>query len=197
MTVEDNLLPGELSERIFTMDREEFRRSLETDVVLLARLDGDPSVRSSFERALVEPTRTKTAIMKLSSAELAAATARAALQTPDGVRSILEAPHWAMPLRKRVEATEGDAERISVGRSHACDVVLFHPSVSKLHAWLEHDENDRVFVSDAGSMNLTRMRGRTLVAEELVNVELCEEIRFGEVVVRVCTPGLLWDALRT
>jgi FHA domain len=192
------------------MGRDEFSASLDGCKLLLIRLDGDPATVNSVRRAFAEcptdhgytwmprsePTATITGITRLSAAEMEALSDQVFL-TPDGasLARILRQTHYVLPLRKRVESTVGDAERISVGRSHSCDIVVFHPTVSKLHAWLEHDENDRVYVSDARSMNLTRVRGRIIASEDLVNVGYCDEICFGEVSLRICTPQILWDAL--
>jgi hypothetical protein len=109
---------------------------------------------------------------------------------------LLEQPSFALPVRKRPGSQILDPERISVGRSRANDVVLFHPSVSKLHAYLEHDDRDRFYVCDAGSTNFTRVRGRLVDAHETVNFALGDPLQFGDVEVRIVDSAMIWDVVR-
>jgi hypothetical protein len=103
--------------------------------------------------------------------------------------------HYFTPLRKRPGAVNRDSECITVGRSRSNDIVLIDQSVSKLHAFLEYDELEHLYVSDAGSTNLTRVGERIVSEGDLVHFQLGEELRFGDVAVRVCLPGVLWDAM--
>lgn len=114
--------------------------------------------------------------------------------TGQALAQILTRPHFAMPLRKRAQAKMGE-ERISIGRSAANDIVLFHDSVSKVQAWLEHDDNGRYFVTDVGSTNFTKVGGKLVEPLELVYFRLGDSVMFGEVQTRVVSPEVLWEAI--
>jgi FHA domain len=102
-------------------------------------------------------------------------------------------PHFLLPLRKR--AGDGSADQLVVGRSNTNDVVLRHPSVSKLHATLEWDEAGIHYVSDEGSTNNTQLNGRVLAVGEPATFGPGDLIRFGDVEAFVCLPETFWDAL--
>ena len=199
------LQPAELAQRATTLDRAVFAAAFELDLLLLDQLAG---ARDALRRALVEcpteagrtwqprsePTNTSTEIKRvLPGRRDLQSYARA--RDPKEHVAVLRRPHFVMPLRKRAGATAGDPERISVGRSHACDVVLAHGTVSKLHAWLERDDAERLYVTDEHSTNFTRVAGRIVEPESVVCFGLWEEVQFGDVVVRISTPEQLWEAL--
>jgi hypothetical protein len=102
-------------------------------------------------------------------------------------------PHFLLAMRKRTG--DGGADRLQVGRSNASDVVLRHPSVSKLHATLEWDEAGMHYVSDEGSTNNTQVEGRVLAPFEPAPFTPGDVIRFGDVECFVCLPETFWDAL--
>jgi hypothetical protein len=52
-----------------------------------------------------------------------------------------------------------DADAVTVGRSHDCDVVVGERSVSRFHAELRHDDGDRWTVRDLDSTNGTWLNG--------------------------------------
>jgi FHA domain len=115
----------------------------------------------------------------------------------DGLAWLLSDPHYALPLRKRVGATVGDADQISIGRSRANDIVLNHRSVSKRHALLECDELDRFYISDLSSTNFTKVRGRIVEPSQMGNFTPGEEIFLGDVPLRIVGADTLWDALHS
>jgi hypothetical protein len=109
-------------------------------------------------------------------------------------RSILTAPHFVQPLRKKTgESTF--AERISVGRARNKDVVLRHSSVSKFHGWFETDQDGVVFVADAGSKNGTFAKGQSVTPRKLVRVDPGDEIKFGSIVTTICSAEALWKVI--
>jgi hypothetical protein len=61
----------------------------------------------------------------------------------------------ALEIEVRLPA---DAETVTVGRSHACDVVLGEQTVSRFHAELRHDDHEWV-VRDLDSTNGTWLNG--------------------------------------
>jgi hypothetical protein len=69
-------------------------------------------------------------------------------------------------------------ERLSVGRARDCDIVLRHPSVSKLHAHFRL-EDGRVTLLDDSSRNGTAVNDTPLIPERRVPVNSGDRIRFG------------------
>jgi hypothetical protein len=63
--------------------------------------------------------------------------------------------HPALEIEVRLPA---DAETLTVGRSHVCDVVLGEETVSRFHAELRHDD-DAWIVRDLDSTNGTWLNG--------------------------------------
>jgi pSer/pThr/pTyr-binding forkhead associated (FHA) protein len=82
----------------------------------------------------------------------------------------------------------GESDRLSVGRTQGCDLVLeFDPEVSSLHAELERIGGDWVVLDDGLSRNGTfvggeRVSGRRRLLDG-------DAIRFGETVVVFRSPG--------
>lgn len=54
-----------------------------------------------------------------------------------------------------------DKEKVTFGRALSCDCVLAHPTVSREHFYLEHN-NERFFLVDQGSENGTRANGERI-----------------------------------
>ena len=85
------------------------------------------------------------------------------------------------PLRK---ARKGPfADTILVGRSASNDVCVDHASVSKLHARIRRVGDDIWRISDAGSLNGTKVNGQGLSGDAEVRDGDC--IAFGSVVLEV------------
>jgi hypothetical protein len=104
-------------------------------------------------------------------------------------------PYFAVSMRKRETSDALFMGRISVGRAQNKDIVLRHSSVSKFHAWFEVDQTDCVYVSDAGSMNRTRINGRLIEPRTPTAVAPGDAIQFGAVVTVLCSPETLWTCL--
>jgi hypothetical protein len=101
-------------------------------------------------------------------------------------------PHFAVPLRKREGSDTVLMGHISVGRAHNKDIVLRHSTISKFHAWFEVDPSDDVYVSDAGSTNLSRLNGQPLEPRVRTAVEPGDALQFGAVEAIVCPSETLW-----
>jgi S-DNA-T family DNA segregation ATPase FtsK/SpoIIIE len=74
-------------------------------------------------------------------------------------------------------------EQRCLGRRHDADLVLADPETSRTHAWVSLDQAGVVWVTDAGSRNGVRLRGRVLAEDPaVVGVDTFE---LGETVVEV------------
>ncbi len=87
-------------------------------------------------------------------------------------------------------------ERISVGRSRNCDVVLRDPRISKLHAHFTVGPKGEMSLIDLGSQNGTRLNSRQLpphTAEPLASGDIIE---FAGVTARFLNAERLYDLIR-
>ena len=87
-------------------------------------------------------------------------------------------------------------DRITVGRTANCDVVLQERSVSKLHAlfWPSEDLEGWA-VSDARSANGTFLNDRKLAPLDRVPIKPGDLLRLGELEVKFIDPGMLYELL--
>jgi hypothetical protein len=107
--------------------------------------------------------------------------------------SMMDQPHFVVPIRKREGESASFLERISIGRARNHDIVLRHRSVSKFHAWFEYDGDGQLYVRDAESKNGTLVNG-VKVLKHKVEIAAGDNIKVGSVECRVCTPKALWQA---
>jgi two-component system response regulator AtoC len=75
-----------------------------------------------------------------------------------------------------------------LGRGDEVDLRIDDPSVSRDHACLHFGRNSEIHVSDAGSSNGTRVRGRRLKPNEKVPVAAGETFEVGSVLLMVQDP---------
>jgi hypothetical protein len=205
-----NILPAILVAQARAATREVFVEAFGDTKLLVIRLDPKtPELELGLSEAASAPsaawrprsgiTGVGTMISPISDQFLRAAStsfeARRQLSSKKLQALFSTRPHFLLPLRKR--AGEGSADRLVVGRSTANDVVLRHPSVSKVHATLEWDEAGIHYVSDEGSTNNTQLDGRVLAPTEPATFGPGDVIRFGDVETFVCMPETFWDALST
>jgi hypothetical protein len=87
-------------------------------------------------------------------------------------------------------------DRISVGRAQSCDIVLRHPSVSKLHAHFLQLEGGYWGVRDANSRNGVRVNGERVSSKEPTKLAPDDWIRIGGLETRFVYPAALWKILR-
>lgn len=74
-----------------------------------------------------------------------------------------------------------DVSRITLGRLPENDIVLPHPSISKLHAHLDHDDRRGAWsISDAGSRFGTSVAGARVQPEAPARLESGAVIRFAD-----------------
>lgn len=89
-------------------------------------------------------------------------------------------------------------DRISVGRARNCDVVIRHPSVSKLHAHVRVHDDGTHTITDLGSHNGTRIGDRLLTPHVSEPLSLNGVVILGTVVMRVVdAPHLRQELLRS
>lgn len=93
------------------------------------------------------------------------------------------------------QAANAFQSRITVGRTSNNDVVLDDASVSRFHAWLEHDD-DQWKVADAGSKNGTFLNGKRLAPKKLVPLVLEARLKFGAVPASFLSPKSLIALLK-
>lgn len=82
---------------------------------------------------------------------------------------------------------------VTVGRVGSNDIELDDSSVSRFHAWLQHDERTKVWaLTDADSKNGTWVGGVELGPKERVPLTDRSEIRLGNVFLTFLVPQSLW-----
>ena len=194
-----NLRPASTAALAAAQTRAEFAKAL--GAILLLRIDdGDDG-----EVAQVLAASLSSTTVPLAPAFAFRTVASAASRHATGGRpSVTAYPDWlrdhiyfAVPLRKRADSGMSFTTRISVGRAMNNDIVLRHASISKFHAWLEADEGDNFYVSDAGSRNGTFANGARLAAKSQTEVAIGTEVRFAAIVATISRAETLWEALHS
>ncbi len=117
-------------------------------------------------------------------------------EDPEKLRAALEAgTHFLVVLTKRNTGRDSLTSRVWVGRSPASDIVLKHWSVSQRHAWLNCDDSGAYFVGDNDSKNGTRVNGRKILGQELVDIDPGDTVAFGDVTAVMCRAKTLREAI--
>lgn len=202
-----NLKPWSLLSRVFDSPREGFVAWVGELRILCVRL---PSTYGELEEGLAEladappttwhagsgRTGVGTMVAPISEAFLRAAAGAGRARPGVTARTLRDTlssgKFWVVPLAKRRVFS---LERLRVGRSAECDLVLRHASVSKSHAFIEYDERDVFYVCDEGSTNGTQIGGRTITPGELEVLEAGDTVRFGDVECVLVDSGVFWDLL--
>ena len=91
----------------------------------------------------------------------------------------------AKEVQRAVKLPFSAGERRSVGRTADNDLAIDDPSVSKIHAALILNVEDRMLVSDTGSTNGTFVRGERIAYGKAVPFDAGDELKFGLVAVSV------------
>jgi len=89
--------------------------------------------------------------------------------------------------------------KITIGRASNNDVIIRHPSVSKLHAYFGHSEGAPTVSTtlvDAGSANGSVVNGHTAPPDEPVAIEPGALVKLGDVECELLDAGQLHDAIR-
>ena len=68
--------------------------------------------------------------------------------------------------------------RILIGRLPTNGIAIADSSVSRLHAWIDIDENGQFFIGDSGSISGTQVNGRNI--EKRRTLEDLDNIKIGE-----------------
>jgi hypothetical protein len=106
------------------------------------------------------------------------------------------ARHFVLPLFKR-STQPGEETRLVVGRIEGCDVMLRHPSISKQHAWFQVDRSGALYLTDAQSLNGTRVNGKSLPPGEPNWLQPLDHLQFGSVSAFTCAPFVLRSMLKS
>lgn len=114
-------------------------------------------------------------------------------QTTPSVLDVQPATHRVMPLLKR--GVNPYLDRIIVGRTKNCDVMIRAADISKYHADFKLESHVEAVLRDRRSSNGTKVGERTLDPGESVTVRPWDRIRFGATQVIFLGPGELWDVL--
>ena len=105
----------------------------------------------------------------------------------------------------KIEKREGNAwhDWYSVGRSNNNDIVLRHPSVSKLHARLDtqgpietqSNNTTGLWITDVGSSEGTRVNGEPIERSDRYPIQVGDRIFFGKVETVLLDACRLYDIL--
>ncbi len=87
------------------------------------------------------------------------------------------------------------SDRISLGRARNCDVVLRHPSVSKLHAHVRHDDAGHWTLHDAGSHNGVQVSGRPVPKDGAAPIAAGDSVTLGALTLQVTDAAGLYNVI--
>ena len=203
--LEKNLLPAGTATIALTLSRDAFVAEFGAPALLVRRIEREGGELESVLIASLS-SRTVPLVVGLGFRTVMKATPRidfAGIDPASGPqaersrvrRALFEGVNVAVPLRKREDSGKAYTDRIALGRAMNNDIVLRHESISKVHAWLEIDDDGVVSVCDAGSRNGTFVGGRRLGAREYSPVAFGAEVRLAGIVGIVCQAETLWAAL--
>lgn len=116
-------------------------------------------------------------------------------RTQSGVNGLPAEAGEPMVVLVKKQAANAFQSRITVGRTSNNDVVLDDASVSRFHAWLEH-QDDEWKVADAGSKNGTFLNGQRLKPKKLSTLTLDARLKFGDVPASFLSPRTFTDLLK-
>jgi pSer/pThr/pTyr-binding forkhead associated (FHA) protein len=86
-------------------------------------------------------------------------------------------------------------DRILIGRSANCDIVVAHPSVSKLHAELRPKTPNRALLVDKDSSNGTEVNAKRLTPRKPMPLRSGDRVRVGGTTLLFLGPEALYDML--
>lgn len=101
----------------------------------------------------------------------------------------------------RIEKTPRNPwqSKITIGRASNNDLIIRHPSISKLHAYFQHDAAapaSRPKLVDAGSANGTVVNGRPAPPDEPVDAASGSLLQLGDVECELLDAGQLHETIR-
>jgi hypothetical protein len=196
----DHLLPAPLVKELITSSSSELAKEYRYTLLLLIELSGpDSELHEPLERlARAKPRRRARAPHDpVTTLQVPVFSNREGGHDADRTELLaqLESKMWfVLPLLKR--SSQGEADRITVGRADDNDVVLQESSVSKYHAHFETHEDGSLALTDLRSKNGTRVNGLSLVAGAGRWVQPMDHLQFGKVPTFTCIPSVLRSVLR-
>jgi hypothetical protein len=182
------------------MDAEQYMACYGGGVFLLIKLVGDSGQLEqalSMSSTLLEPRQ-----RPLSSPPTATAVPISQVNTDTNIASQSEAvvpqnlclePYFVVAIEKRNPAASF-LEEVTVGRARRNDIVLRHPSVSKLHATFHLDRLGAIGLEDAGSKNGCTINGERFKGR--IDISSGDTLCLGSVETVVCDAYSLWRAAR-
>jgi len=87
------------------------------------------------------------------------------------------------------------ADRVMVGRSRNCDIVIRRDSISKLHAVFREVTPSTAMLLDRKSLNGTKVNGEVLTPGTSRPLKSGDEIEFGDVTARFLDAAALYALL--
>lgn len=114
-------------------------------------------------------------------------------QTTPSLLDVQPSTHKVLPLIKA--GANPYQDRIIVGRTRNCDVMIRAPDISKYHADFRIESPSQAVLRDRNSSNGTKVGERALDASEAVTIKPWDRIRFGATQVIFLGAGELWDVL--
>jgi hypothetical protein len=110
--------------------------------------------------------------------------------------SWVDAPRTGAPLVLEVPPLPGGIGGLILGRTDANDIIVPHPSVSRLHAVLHYEPHGRSWsVTDAGSRNGTVVDGRVIPHMRSAQLPDRALLRVGGVQLRFLLATTFWAEL--
>jgi FHA domain-containing protein len=104
-------------------------------------------------------------------------------------------PIAKQPIEGGIAPAASAPDRITVGRATNNDIVLWHESVSKLHAFFVDDDDRGWVIEDAGSTNGSMADGVVLAPGEIKAIKSGSSIVFGSLPCAVIASGELFDCI--
>jgi len=192
--------PRGFVDRVSAMDAEQYMACYGGGVFLLVKLAGDTgqleqalSMSSTLlepreRRASQPPTTTPVPISQVNTDTNMASQSEAVVP-----QSLCLEPYFVVAIEKRNPAASF-LEEVTIGRARRNDIVLRHPSVSKLHATFHLDRLGAIGLEDAGSKNGSTVNGEPFKGR--VDISSGDTVCFGSVETVICDAYSLWRAAR-
>jgi hypothetical protein len=165
----------ELLRKARELPRSLFVAQLEA-LYLVYRMDGAEPKSADFKTGYFPSVARRKAVSTNSAAT-------SALPSATGVLRVAKAAHNPF------------SDRISVGRSVSCDMVLRVTNVSKLHAHFLQTDAGEWEIRDNGSTNGTFVNGVRVGAGQRIVVRPGDYLRLGQCEARLVDAGQLFDLL--
>lgn len=117
------------------------------------------------------------------------------------VGRVMTRPTASDPLIYMVEKTSGNANPfamgVTVGRVESNDVIVDDASVSRFHAWFQHDDKAREWMlCDADSKNGTWCDNKKLKSGQKVKIDDGSVVRFGDAEMKFLLPETLFSFVK-